>query len=93
MSEPEPQHDPTAASKLVLTVYEPRSHGFAKWTTEIHYPRSESLAIVEKQHEGFVWRRGRTGVVTQEFPAMRLSRGTSKRLAQKAKGAQIALPA
>jgi hypothetical protein len=84
------------APRHVLTVYAPRWHGFAKWTTEILWPVGGGVGLVEPQHSGFV-RRSKAGVITagvitQQLPTMRLSRRTARNLALKAREARIVLP-
>ena len=73
---------PMSDTTLTLTLYEPRWHGFAKWTLDRRWPVPGGMQMVEAVHSGFV-RRATRGVKKREFAPMQwISRPTARKLAR-----------
>lgn len=69
--------------KHILTVFEPRWHGFARWElNEIEYDRNGIFAQLWPRWHGWVRREPEAESKVQEFPAIIKTRRTAKRLAQ-----------
>lgn len=47
-------------SGFVLTVFEPRWHGFARWQLDFHRDDGDGWTIVEPHHAGLIRRRGQS---------------------------------